>query len=197
MPPDETRATDDIRPTWDPTAPRRFGYFFRASGLIVEQQNDGRTGAGQPIGWDTGGGVSLAVGYRFGFNLPLTLEGEWAYRRVNAASGNDGELEMHTLAFNVLFDAPDLLGPVGVYAGGGIGVGIDRFAFSSGSGGSSTAISGSDFYWQLKAGLSVSITEKMQILGGVVWQDAGTQEDGNASVEAEFLGAEIGIRFFF
>jgi opacity protein-like surface antigen len=198
-PPPPVEAEDPGTRAARPLRLRRTGYYFRFSGLIVDQQEDGELSTGGSVEYDTGWGLSLAVGYRFP-NMPLSLEGEYAYRRVDGdGDGFDGssDMRLHTLAFNVLLDAPDLVGPVGVYAGIGLGVRIDEFSFSSGSGGSSTSVSGSDFYWQAKAGVNVSINERTQLFGGVVWSDAGELSDRGLTVDAEQLSVELGVRFFF
>ena len=178
---------------------RRLGYYVRVSGMVVEQQNDGRPSSGEPIEFNTGGGFSLAIGYRLGDEVPISLEGEYTYRYVDAdgAIGGDGSIKLHTLAFNVVLDLPDLLGPVGLYGGGGIGFTIDSFAFSSSGSGSSAAISGNGFYWQFRGGLTISITSRMQLYAGVIWSDAGTSSNAMQTVDIEMLSAEFGFRMFF
>jgi opacity protein-like surface antigen len=176
-------------------------YYIRFSGLITEPQNDGRSlDSGEPIGFDTGGGVSLGIGYTF-YDAPVAIELEWTYREFDVESvgslSADGDISLNTIAANLLLDQANIIGPVGAYAGLGAGVRINQFKFSSSSGQSELKVDGDGFYWQAMAGLTVSLGERTQLFGGVRWSDAGTIDDNDLSVDTETLDYEIGIRLFF
>lgn len=193
----------EARASWQDVKPRdqmeKIGYYFRGGGMILEQQNDGRQANGDPIEFNTGGGFSLALGYRLGGDVPISVEGEYAYRHADAdsAGGGDGSIKLHSLTFNVMLDLPDLIGPVGFYAGMGLGIRIDKFAFSSSSGNATAGISGDGFFWQARGGLTISITPRTQLYAGVIWADGGTSDSITQSVDVEMVGAEFGFRLFF
>lgn len=180
--------------------PKHSEYYFRISGLAVEQLEDGVTiPGGSDVGFDFGGGVSVGFGYRFP-GLPLSVEVEYAFRYVDvdeSTSGGDGDISLHTFAVNGLFDYPDLIGPVGVYAGIGLGATIQSFSFVSSGGAGAAGIDTGGFYWQATGGLTVSVHPQAQLFGGVRWSDAGTMEDSSVRVRAEMLSYELGVRFFF
>lgn len=176
-------------------------YYIRFSGLITEPQNDGRSSdTGEPIGFDTGGGISLGIGYTFP-DAPVAIEVEWTYREFDVESvgalSADGDISLNTIAANLLLDQANIIGPVGAYAGLGAGVRINRFKFSSSSGQSELKVDGDGFYWQAMAGLTVSLGERTQVFGGVRWSDAGTIDDDGLKADTETLDYEIGIRLLF
>lgn len=197
---DVTSAASEPAPRPARVKPLRFGTFVRFGGMVVDTVDDGTVIAtGQPVDFDTGGGFSVAIGYRFP-SMPLSLEFEYAYRRVKSSGASaygDPDIRMNTLSFNALLDATDLVGPLGVYAGGGVGFVIDSFYLSTGSGGTRSGIGGSALFWQAKAGLTLSINEQLQLYGGVIYSDAGSEEGNGVRVDTEMVGAEIGLRVFF
>lgn len=197
----ELPPTDKDRATTGPwnEVMRHRGFLFRLGGMVLEPQNDGYRRTGEPITFDTGGGVSIASGYRF-VGMPLTVELEYAYRTADATDrrfDRDADIDLHTITGNLTYDACDLLGPVGVYAGLGAGIRIQELHYSSIDGRSTTQISGTSFFWQARAGLTVSLGDRAQLYGGVIWADAGDIDENDVYVETEMLGAEFGFRFFF
>lgn len=183
---------------WGP--PPHSEYYFRVSGLVLDPQGDGMVlPGGDPVELDVGGGVSFAFGYRFP-GAPFSLEFEYAYRYLDAdglTGADDGDVSVHSLVWNALFDYPDLIGPVGVYAGAGIGFNINQFAFASSGGQGSAAVDGAGFFWQAMAGVTISVHPRAQILGGIRWSDAGEIEDDSLRVDSDMINYELGIRFFF
>ena len=172
------------------------GAYARVSGLVVEQFNDIREiDTGEAIGFDTGGGVSIAGGFR-DFRLPLAIEIEYAYRGVSAST-DETSLDLHTLGANVLFDASDLAGPVGLYAGVGIGFRISELHVRSHSGSTAVGIEGDGFFWQAMGGVTVSVAREVQLFAGVRYSDAGTLQNDEFRVNSEALNYEFGLRFFF
>lgn len=176
-------------------------YYIRLSGLVSEPQNDGRSlDSGEPIGFDTGGGISFGIGYTFP-DAPVAVEVEWTYREFDVESVGsltaDGDISMNTIAANLLLDQANIIGPVGVYAGLGAGVRVNRFKLGSTSGQSELKVDGEGFYWQAMAGLTVSLGERTQLFGGVRWSDAGTIEDDGIRADIESVDYEIGIRLLF
>jgi opacity protein-like surface antigen len=190
--------------SFDPNPPHH-GFYFRGSGLAVEPQDDARLidGSGS-VDTDDGYGLTIALGYR-DLATPLCFEFEYAYRDIetddyidpNTMLLGDSEIDLHTLSANILFDQPDLIGPVGFYAGIGAGFHINKFRFSSSGGQSTTAIHGEGFFWQLMAGVTVSIGPQAQLYGGVRWSDADDLEEDALRLDGEFFEIEIGARIFF
>ena len=177
--------------------PKHTGLYFRASGLVVEQLNDVRNlDTGETIGFDTGGGLSMAVGYA-DLQIPAAFEVEYAFRRINANDDRDGRVNLHTISANVLFDMSDLVGPFGVYGGGGIGVTIDEISIASSGGQTFVGVKGGRFFWQAMAGLTLSVHDRAQLYAGVRWTDSGTYEDEEFRFHSEALNYEFGARFFF
>lgn len=173
------------------------GMYVRVSGLVVDQLNDIRNlDTGEQISFDTGGGFSLAGGYR-DLQFPVAFELEYAFRRVNADDNQDTRYNLSTLTANVLFDASDILGPVGVYAGGGLGITIDQVRIESGTGGGSVQISSNRFFWQVMAGVTLSVHKTTQLYAGIRFTDAGTYEEEQFRWHSEALNYEFGLRFFF
>ncbi len=187
-------------PVFDFSPPPHSGYFVRVSGLVLDPVGSGMAiPSGDPVDLNIGGGVSAAIGYRFP-GAPLTFEFEYAYRYLDAdgtGGMNDGSVSLNTLSWNAMFDYPDLIGPVGVYAGGGIGFNISSFSFRSSGGAGSAAIDGTGFFWQAMAGVTVSVHPQAQILAGIRWSDAGDMGDDTLEIDGEMLNYEIGFRIFF
>jgi hypothetical protein len=169
--------------------------YFRVSGLVVDQLNDIRnTETGERIPFDVGGGVTVAFGFRE-FQIPVAFEVEYAYRGVSAE--DDSSVDLHTLAANVLFDASDVVGPFGVYAGGGIGVRIDQLRVVSSGGSTAVGINGSGFFYQAMGGVTVSLHDRFQLYSGVRFTDAGTVREAPYRLNSEALNYEFGLRYFF
>lgn len=178
---------------------RHSGMYFRASGLVVDQLNDVRDlSTGAQIGFDPGFGLTLAGGYR-DLQYPIAFEVEYAYRQVDAIDDSDGRYTVSTLTANVLFDASDILGPVGVYAGGGLGITIDEVRASSGTAGGTLEINSNRFFWQLMGGVTVSVSHAVQLYAGARYTNAGTYEDddGDFRWHSDAVNGEFGIRIFF
>lgn len=199
-------------------------YYFRASLLVIESQNDGTLNDADnridslispsiddtgEIGFDDGIGVTAAIGFHFD-ESPLSIEVEYAYHRIDAddysdsanSLGADGRISLHTFAVNLLFDYPDLVGPVGLYAGGGLGFRISRFKLTSISNediGHETEVEvdSDGFFWQAMAGATVSVGRSTQLYGGVRWTDAGVIENDRIEVDAQMVNLEFGLRVFF
>lgn len=110
-------------------------------------------------------------------------------------SGND--ISLHTLSFNLMYDQPNLIGPVGVYAGGGIGVRISSFSFSSTGAGSSSSISGEGLLLQAMAGLTVTLDEGVQLYAGARYSDSGTFGNDTIKIDTASIGIEAGLRYYF
>lgn len=182
------------------------GFYFRGSGMHVEPQNDGRLRDGSgTVETNDDFGLSFAFGYN-DLSLPLSIEIEYAYRSIefddfiDPSTGllGDDEISLHTLTVNLLFDQPDLLGPVGVYAGVGAGFHISRFRFSTAGGaGSTTEVQGEGFFWQAMAGVTISLDPRWQLYSGVRWADAGSIDDDALRIDAETFDIEFGVRFYF
>jgi len=184
---------------------QRLGY-VRGSGLLVQAQDDARfLLGGAPIETDDDNfGMSFAVGLHVP-QAPVSVEFEYAFRRfttedyLDPDTGRLGDTEFysHTLAFNTLLDAPDLIGPVGFYGGGGVGFRMSSLSYRSTGGTSSTEVEGSEFFWQLMGGATVSISDRAQLYGGMRWTDAGDVEDDVIRLDLESVDIEVGLRFFF
>jgi opacity protein-like surface antigen len=182
----------------------RLGY-LRASGMLVSPSEDASflDGSGT-IGVDDGFGMTFAVGMHVP-QAPISIEVEYAFRQFNTddyldpSTGRLGDTEFfsHTLALNGLLDTPDLIGPVGFYGGGGVGFRMSELSYSSGGGRSSTEIEGNEFFWQIMAGVTVSVSEQIQLYGGARWSDAGDVEDDVIRLDLESTDIEVGLRFFF
>ncbi|MFG0274582.1 MAG: hypothetical protein ACF8QF_05960, partial [Phycisphaerales bacterium] len=119
-------------------------YYIRFGGLIADHIDDGTLlGSGDPIDFDIGFGASIALGYTFPDD-PIAMEIEYTYRDLDAdtvsAQFDSGDFSLHTLAANVLVDAPNVVGPVGAYAGVGAGVRLTYFKFSSSPGNGGTTL---------------------------------------------------------
>ncbi|MFG0285245.1 MAG: hypothetical protein ACF8R7_12550 [Phycisphaerales bacterium JB039] len=204
-------AVSDPQPTfWDPfpEAPRA-GIYVRFGGLAVEQQEDARLvegGSTSMVTFDRGYGFVAAIGQKL-HEMPLSLELEYAYRNITAdqivgefeTRSAGGDLDLHTFSFNVLLDAPDLIGILGVYAGGGVGFVATDLAVRSSSGQAAVAVRGDELFLQAMAGITLSVSYNMQLYGGVRWASAGTIEDEEdmVSLDTELVGAELGLRIFF
>ena len=183
----------------------KLGY-FRGSALLVQSQEDARfLLGGAPIETQD---ENFGMSFGFGVHLPqapVSVEFEYAFRRfatedyLDPDTGRLGDTDFfsHTLAFNTLLDTPDLIGPVGFYAGGGIGFRMSSLSFQSGGGSSSTQIEGGEFFWQLMGGATVSLSDQLQLYGGMRWTDAGSVEDDVIRLDLESVDVEIGLRFFF
>lgn len=183
----------------------RLGY-VRGSALLVRPQEDARfLLGGAPIETDDDSfGMTFAVGAHLP-QAPVSVEVEYAFRRfatedyLDPDTGRLGDTDFysHTLAFNTLLDVPDLVGPAGFYAGAGVGFRLSSLSFSSGGGGSTTEIEGGEFFWQLMGGATVSLSDRLQLYGGVRWTDAGDVEDEVIRLGLESVDVEVGVRFFF
>jgi hypothetical protein len=178
-------------------------YYLRFGGLIADHIDDGTVlGTGESIDFDIGAGATIALGYTFPDD-PIAIEIEYTYRDIDAESDSaqfdSGDFSLHTVAANLLIDAPNVVGPIGAYAGIGAGARLTYFKFSSAPSGDGTTLDldGDGFYWQAMAGLTVSLGPTSQLYGGVRWSDAGTLEDDTVRVETEILSYEIGLRLFF
>lgn len=183
----------------DPYAPPfatvHSGLYFRASGLVVDQLNDVQnTDTGDTAEFNTGGGFTLAIGYR-DFQVPLAFEFEYAFR--SADTSGDGSVNLNTIGANILFDASDLIGPIGFYAGGGIGVQIDYLRVVSVGGSTSVGINGSGFFYQAMGGVSVSLSDRFQLYSGVRWVDGGIVSEDPYRLNSQSVNYEIGLKYFF
>lgn len=193
----------------------RTGLFVRASGLVIDPQNDGTYSDDMladtaEVDFDTGGGFSVALGYRY-YPVPVSLEVEYAFRYVPGdvvdVLGNrldSTNISAHTIGANVVFDAEDVLGPVGFYAGAGIGVRISELSISTNTIGdpepsprSTAEASGNGFFWQAMAGITFSIDQQTQLYAGVRWVDLNDLDDDGIDVDAEQLNYEFGLRYWF
>ncbi|MCZ6837110.1 MAG: outer membrane beta-barrel protein, partial [Planctomycetota bacterium] len=186
------------------------GFYARLSGMSVDPQEDGRLVDGSgTVDTDDGWGLSIALGYT-DLTKPLSFEIEYAYRRFDTDDYfdpdtmklADNEVTLHTITGNVLFDAPRLIGPVGLYAGIGLGVRIEEFSYhSSGDDderGSTTEINGSGFFWQAMAGVTFAISPRTQLYGGVRYADGGELDDNDVlKIDSEMINIEFGIKFYF
>ncbi len=198
-------STDDVEPLPERGWPDHVGFFFRVGGMSVDPQNAARflNGSGE-VDTNTGWGSSLAIGYRPPDSL-FSIELEWMYRRfdtddyVDPDSGflGDNRFSTHTLTANLLIEKFDIVGPVGVYAGVGIGMRLSDAEFSSSGGTSETDVSGDGFFGQIMAGITVSLDQNIQAYGGVRWSDGGTIEDDTIRLDTESVSIEAGLRFFF
>jgi opacity protein-like surface antigen len=190
----------------EPEAPPPSGFYVRGSGMWVDPQNDARLQDGSgTISTDDDFGLSLAIGYS-DLALPLSFEVEYAYRQfetddfIDPSTGflADNRIAFHTISANLLFDQPSLIGPIGVYAGAGIGVNLSELRIStSGESGSTAEVSGEGFFWQAMAGLTLSLDRQWQLYGGVRWADPGTFDDQAIRIDAETFNIEFGVRFYF
>ncbi len=190
----------------DPGARHRpAGYFARISGMSVELDDDADLRGGGSVDTETGFGLSFGAGFKHP-EMPLVIEVEYLFRRfeteryTDPETGERGDNRMtsHIFAANLLFDAPAIAGPVGVYAGAGIGFRISQFSFSTSSTGQSgTQVSGEDLYWQAMGGLTITLQEHMQLYGGVRWVDGGDQRNGSLTVDTQSFSIEVGFRFYF
>ncbi len=207
-PGDETLPGDPPDGWWEaPDHPT--GFYFRATGGWFDPQSDAlrRDGSG-PVGTDDGFGGSLAVGWR-DLTQPIAFEFEYGYRQVetdvfidpDTMLLADNELDLHTLSLNLMLDAPNLIGPVGLYAGGGIGARLGQVRVRSidieEPEEPTTTISGEGFLWQLMAGVTVEVAPNAQLHAGVRWSDGGTIDEGPLRYDTEALAIEVGFRLYF
>jgi opacity protein-like surface antigen len=198
--------SEPTRPGWAEPPPGPSGYFFRATGAWYELQTDARFRDGSgPIGTEDGFGGSFAVGWR-DLTRPIVFEVEYAFRQLetddfidpNTSLLADNQLDLHTISANLLFDAPNLLGPVGVYAGAGIGARISEARIRvGGESGTTTRVSGEGLLVQAMAGITVTIDRQWQAHAGVRWSDGGTIDGDLLRYDTESLAFEVGFRLFF
>jgi len=182
------------------------GFFVRATGGWFELQDDARRRDGSgSLDTDDGLGGSIAVGYR-DLSRPIVFEFEYAFRDVETEDfldpvSNllaDNQLDIHSLSANIMFDAPNLLGPVGVYAGAGIGARLSEARIRvGGEDGSITKARGEDLLVQAMAGITVSLDPQWQLHAGVRWSDGGTIDEGAVRYDTEAFAIEVGFRLYF
>lgn len=182
------------------------GFFVRATGGWFELQDDARRRDGSgSLDTDDGLGGSLAVGYR-DLTRPIVFEIEYAFRDVETEDyldpvSNllaDNQLDIHSLSANLMFDAPNLFGPVGLYAGAGLGVRISEARIRlGGEDGSVTRLQGEDLLVQAMAGITVSLDPEWQLHAGVRWSDGGTIDEGAVRYDTEAFAIEVGFRLYF
>lgn len=185
--------------------PEPKGYYFRIGAMSVEPQEDAQfLIGGAVIETDTGAGGLAAIGYHFP-QSPFSLEMEYSFRRfdtddyLDPGSGllGDNRTDMHVFAVNLLIDKSNILGPLGIYAGGGIGFRISEFQYSSSGGSSESNIHSDGGFGQVMAGLTFSIDRSIQVYGGMRWSDGGAIENDLIRLETESVNIEFGLRFFF
>lgn len=198
-----TAEADTSEPAW--AEQEVAGYYFRGSLMGVQPVNDVRARSdGQAIDTDDGFGLTAAAGFKMD-DRPLAWEFEYMFRRFShdsytdpvAGFVSDNDVSLHTFAINLLYDQSNLAGPVGVYAGGGLGFRLSSFGFSSGTGGSETSISGDGLFIQAMAGATVTLNPELQLYGGVRYTDSGTIRNGFLEIDTAAVGGEIGLRVYF
>jgi len=206
-PGEETLPGDPPDGWWEPPD-HPTGFYFRATGGWFDPQSDAlrRDGSG-PVDTDDGFGGSLAIGWR-DLTKPIAFEFEYGFRQVetdvfvdpDTMLLADNELDLHTLSLNLMLDAPNLVGPVGLYAGGGIGARLGEVRIRTidvEEDDPTTTVSGEGFLWQLMAGVTVEVAPNAQLHAGVRWSDGGTIDEGPLRYDTEALGIEVGFRLFF
>lgn len=182
-----------------------WGYYFRGSLMGVEPVNDARAESdGQEVNTDAGFGLTAAAGFKMDY-LPLSWEFEYMYRQFShdaftdpvAGLVSDNDVSLHTFAINAMYDQANLIGPIGVYAGGGLGFRLSSFSFSSGAGGSQSSVSGDGLFVQAMAGVTVTVDPRVQLYGGVRYTDSGTIDNNVIEIDTAAVGGEIGLRVYF
>lgn len=197
------------------------GYFVQVSGILVDTRDqdtsngDSAFGAGADDGrvsFDTGFGISVALGYEFE-TAPFQVSVEYTYRRndIDALSGNvfgtpgsvsnaTGEIDSHAIMFNGIFDFAITGTPLSIYTGAGIGFALIDAELDSLAGiGVDEANGGDDtqFAYQILAGLEYQIDEQFTIFAGFRFFDAREPSFDFAEFEYDSLNYELGLRYYF
>lgn len=193
------------------------GYYIQVSGMIVDVR-DQDAGAGESafgagaadgeVSFDTGFGLSAAIGYEFE-TAPFRVEFEYTYRDSDideldtGGAGSfsaDGSIESHAFMFNGIFDFAFAGTPFSWYAGAGIGFAYIEGDLDSDAGGAIIdAGSGDDtqFAWQVMTGVEYQIDEHFTLFGGFRFFEGNEPEFDFASFEYDSLNYELGLRYYF
>ncbi len=182
------------------------GLYFRASLMGVDPVSDATAKTtGFDVETDPGIGFSVAAGFKMP-DTPLAWELEYMYRRFSYDTFIDpnegrvvgGDVKLHTFAFNLLADQPNIIGPVGAYAGGGVGFRVSSFSYKSSAGsGAESSISGDGLFLQAMAGLTVSLDNNVQLYGGARYTDSGMTDNDSLDIDTAAVTGEIGLRIYY
>jgi opacity protein-like surface antigen len=191
------------------------GLYLTFSGQAVFQANSGLTSVGGvPLDADLefrpGFGVQGGLGYTWTWEsaLAASLELTYAFRSVEmdavtapgltlpAAGSNDS----HSIMVNFLASF-EIIGGLGVYGGGGLGLTITQSDLTVDLGGGVTVNLPSDtttsFTWQVKGGLQYRFGSHLVIFGGVNYFDAGSVSFEAYGGDNRSLALEVGLRVYF
>ena len=110
----------------------------------------------------------------------------------------DSDVEIQSFMLNGIIDFKLGDGPIGVYAGGGIGVAVTRFDIRNVLGVENDRSEwNSSFAYQGLAGVTFELGDSAEIFGGVRWFDALEVDITNVQIDASSVNLEVGLRFYF
>jgi opacity protein-like surface antigen len=201
----------------DPAGPARTpdGLYLRLAGSFVLQQDaDLLSVGGVPLSatqdFSTGFGVQAGVGYTFAWETgpSVSLEFEYSFRTAQIEQVSapplslpaTGQNESHSLMFNVI-GGIDIIGGLGLYAGGGFGVSITNSDLTVDLGGGSFASFPGDtdttISWQAMGGVQWAFGAHFVLYSGVRFFDAGTVEFETFQSDNSSVSIELGLRYYF
>ena len=204
---------DPNRPGWPGPDDPNSGFYIRASGLFVQPSDSSffdplpSPGRDIDVAFDESLGFSLAFGSRFE-PMPISVEIEWTWSDTDVdnvrANGvripARGDLTTSFVGFNVLYEETDLWGPVGFYAGGGVGFSFSEFSLRTEDGDTDVTAraNGEDgLALRLMAGLSFELAEDIDLITGIRFTKIDDIEAFGFDIDTESFDIEVGLRFWF
>lgn len=135
---------------------------------------------------DTGFGLAVALGKKFNNNFRGEIE--YTFRKHEFEDVADEYARTHAMMFNMLYDIENG-SDITPYLGGGLGVGWIEEA------------DGSEFAYQLLAGINYAVTERADLILGYRYAgmtDADQDIDGvNLSASVDSHNFEFGVKYSF
>ena len=201
----------------DPAGPRQTpgGLYLQLGGsFVLQQEADLLSVGGVPLAatldFNTGFGVQAGVGYTFVWEsgASVSLEFEYSFRTAQIEQvaappltlPATGQNESHSLMFNVI-TAMDIVGGLGVYAGGGFGVAVTNSDLTVDLGGGGFANFPGDtdttLAWQAMGGLQYAFGAHFVLYSGVRFFDAGTVGFETFQSDNSSISIELGLRYYF
>lgn len=183
------------------------GIFSDPSGAVDALITGDLSGDGDTE-FDEGAGFSAGLGFKFEpIGIALELEYIYTSNDVDTVGGAvsafqaDGEYESHLVSLNVLVDAENVIGPLGFYIGGGIGMSYADFDVRDIAGTDVGSVlrgdSSTDFAWQVFGGVTFSLFDSAQVYAGVRYMNTSEVDLGGVIGESDSLAVEVGLRLYF
>jgi len=189
-------------------------YLKLAGSFVLQQDADLFSVGGVPLSatldFDTGFGGQAGVGYTFAWasGPSVSVEFEYSFRTVEIEEVSapplilpaTGQNESHSLMLNVI-GSIDIVGGLGVYAGGGLGVAITNsdLTVDLGGGGFVSFPGDTDttFAWQAMGGVQYAFGAHFVLYSGVRFFDAGTVAFETFRSQNSSISIELGLRLYF